>query len=117
MLGTGCRYWYHVQHHQTDTRGDGMQWIVSLLIATAMTLGSYTARAAGDSKAADLLAQARAAIGGEKQIGKVQGLSCNGTIQRLVGDRQIAGDLTLDVQCRTGCCAPRASARWAMARS
>jgi hypothetical protein len=75
-----------------------MQWILRLLIATAMTLGSHAARAAGDSKAADLLAQARAAIGGEKQIGKVQGFSCAGTIQRLVGDRQIAGDLTLDVQ-------------------
>ena len=75
-----------------------MQWILSLLIATAMTLGSYAARAAGDSKAAELLAQARAAIGGEKQIAKVQGLSCTGTIQRLVGDRQISGDLTLDMQ-------------------
>lgn len=74
-----------------------MQRMISFLIATAMALGGYAARAAGDSKAADLLAQARAAIGGDK-ASKVQALSCAGTVSRLVGDRQISGELTLDLQ-------------------
>jgi len=63
-----------------------------------MTLGGYAARAAGDTKAAELLAQARAALGGDKQLSKVQGLSCAGTVQRAIGDRQVTGDLTIDLQ-------------------
>jgi len=74
-----------------------MQRMLSFLIAAAMALGSYAARAAGDAKAAELLAQARAAIGGDKAA-KVQGLSCAGTVARSIGDRQISGELTLDVQ-------------------
>jgi hypothetical protein len=74
-----------------------MQRILSLFIASAMALGSYVAREAGDSKAAELLAQARVAIGGDK-VTKVQGLTCSGTVARSVGDRQISGELTLDLQ-------------------
>jgi hypothetical protein len=92
VRGAGCRVQDYVE------RGERMQRIVSFLIATAMAFGSYAARAAGDSKAADLLTQARAAIGGEKQINRVQGLSCTGTVQRMLGDRQISGELTLDLQ-------------------
>jgi hypothetical protein len=62
-----------------------------------MALGGYAAHAAGDTKAAELLAQARAAIGGDKAA-KVQGLSCAGTVARSIGDRQISGELTLDLQ-------------------
>ena len=40
-------------------------------------LGGYAARAAGDTKAAELLAQARAALGGDANVSKVQGLSCD----------------------------------------
>jgi hypothetical protein len=75
-----------------------MQRILSYLVAAAMTLGGFVARGAGDDKAADLLAKARAVIGGEKQIAKVQGLSCTGTVQRLLGDRQMSGELTLELQ-------------------
>lgn len=63
-----------------------------------LSFASFVAQATGDTKAADLLAQARAALGGEKQLAKVQGLSCAGTVQRLLGDRQIAGELTLELQ-------------------
>ena len=75
-----------------------MQRLVNLLLALAMTFGSWSARAAGDSKAADLLAQARAAIGGEKPLAKVKGLACAGTIVRMIGDRQVSGELSLDLQ-------------------
>ena len=75
-----------------------MQRIVNVLIALAMTFGSWSARAAGDSKAADLLAQARAAIGGEKQLANVKGLACSGTALRMIGDRQMSGELSIDLQ-------------------
>jgi hypothetical protein len=63
-----------------------------------LSVASFVAQATGDTKAADLLAQARAALGGEKQLAKVQGLSCAGTLQRVAGDRQMGGELTLDLQ-------------------
>jgi hypothetical protein len=74
-----------------------MQWLIAIL-SLAMTLGGYAARAAGDAKAAELLAQARAALGGESKLSKVQGLSCAGTVQRAIGDRQVTGDVTIDLQ-------------------
>jgi hypothetical protein len=75
-----------------------MQRIGIYFFSLAMTLGGYAARAAGDTKAAELLAQARAAIGGENKVAKVQALECTGTLQRTMGDRQIGGDVTLDIQ-------------------
>ena len=64
----------------------------------AMTLGGYTARAAGDAKAAELVAQARAALGGDAKLSKVQGLSGAGTYQRDAGERQLSGEITIDLQ-------------------
>ena len=68
------------------------------LFSLALTLGGYAARAAGDSKAAELLAQARAALGGDAKLAKVKGLSAAGTYQREVGDRQLSGELTIDLE-------------------
>lgn len=53
---------------------------------------------AADPKAADLLAKARAALGGEARLAKVQGFSATGTVQRMIGDRSVEGELTLDLQ-------------------
>ncbi len=75
-----------------------MQRVLTLVIALAMSAGSLVARVAGDTKAAELLAKARAAVGGEKQVSKVQGLSCAGTVQRMMGGRQMSGELTIDLQ-------------------
>ncbi|OLC48502.1 MAG: hypothetical protein AUH43_09360 [Acidobacteria bacterium 13_1_40CM_65_14] len=75
-----------------------MQRLGIYLVSLALTLGGYAARAAGDTKAADLLAQARAALGGESKLSKVQGLSASGTYQREMGDRQITGEITIDFQ-------------------
>ena len=71
---------------------------MAFLISLAMTAGGYAARAAGDTKAEQLLAQARAALGGEKNLNKVQGLSATGTYQRTMQDRQLSGELTIDLQ-------------------
>ena len=75
-----------------------MQRLFAILFSAALTLGGYTARAAGDTKAAELLAQARAALGGDSRLSKVQGLSCAGTVQRAIGERQVTGDVTIDLQ-------------------
>jgi hypothetical protein len=75
-----------------------MQRVIGLMFSLALTLGGYAARAAGDQKAAELLAQARAALGGESRLATVEGLSCAGTAQRAIGDRQMAGDVTIDLQ-------------------
>src|SRR5262245_37176535 len=75
-----------------------MQWLMVSMISLAMTLGGLAARLEGDTKAAALLAQARAALGGEKNLAKVQGLTCTGTYERTIADRQLSGELTLDLQ-------------------
>jgi hypothetical protein len=75
-----------------------MQRLIVCLISLAMTLGGFAARAAGDTKSEQLLAQARAALGGDKNLNKVQGLSAAGTYQRDMGDRQLSGEITIDVQ-------------------
>jgi hypothetical protein len=64
----------------------------------AMTAGGFAARMAGDNKAEQLMAQARAALGGEKNLNKVQGLTATGTYQRTMQDRQLSGDVTIDLQ-------------------
>jgi hypothetical protein len=75
-----------------------MQRLAIYLFSLALTFGGYAARAAGDSKAAELLAQARAALGGDGKLAKVQGLSAAGTYQREVGERQLSGEITIDLQ-------------------
>ena len=75
-----------------------MPRLVIYLFSLLLTLGGWAARAAGDTKAAELLAQARAAIGGDKQIARVSGLSCAGTLQRMLGDRSVTGEITIDMQ-------------------
>jgi len=63
-----------------------------------MTLGGFVAHLHGDTKAEQLLAQARAALGGEKNMSKVHALTCNGTYERTMGDRQLSGEVTIDLQ-------------------
>lgn len=66
---------------------------------TAVIVCAIAASAMGaDKKADELIAQARAALGGEKNVSKIQGLSMAGTISRAMGDRTVAGELTLDLQ-------------------
>lgn len=52
----------------------------------------------GDARATELVAQARAALGGEQALAKVHGLSATGTLRRLIGDRTVEGETTFDLQ-------------------
>ncbi len=72
--------------------------MIVYLMSLAMTAGGFAARAAGDAKAEQLMAQARAALGGEKNLSKVQGLTATGTYQRTMADRQVGGEVTIDLQ-------------------
>ena len=75
-----------------------MQRLIIYLMSLAMTAGGYAARATGDTKAEQLMAQARASLGGEKNLNKVQGLTATGTYQRTMADRQLSGEVTIDLQ-------------------
>ena len=75
-----------------------MQWLMVTGISLAMTFGSIAARMDGDSKSAQLLVQARAALGGDKNLVKVQGLTLSGSYERTLGDRQLSGEVTIDLQ-------------------
>ena len=75
-----------------------MQRLIVSLISLAMTLGGFAARISGDAKAEQLLAQARAALGGDSNLARVQGLTATGTYQRDAGDRQLNGEVTIDLQ-------------------
>jgi len=74
-----------------------VQRLIAYVMSMAMAAGGFAARAAGDARAEQLIAQARAALGGEKSIAKVQGLTATGSYQRTTGDRQLSGELTIDL--------------------
>jgi len=75
-----------------------MQRVVTSMLSLAFMLASVIANVSGDTRASELLAQARAALGGEKNLAKVQGLSCSGTAQRMIGDRTVDGDMSIALQ-------------------
>jgi hypothetical protein len=75
-----------------------VQRLIVYLMSMAMAAGGFAAAAGGDAKAEQLMAQARAAIGGEKNLAAVQGLTASGTYQRTVSERQLSGEVTIDVQ-------------------
>ena len=67
-------------------------------MAIGLAVAGSVVAAAEDAKATALLAQARAAIGGDSQIAKVKGLSAAGTLQRMMGDRTMEGEMTIDME-------------------
>lgn len=73
-----------------------MQQLLTSLSVFMLTLG-VAAQVSGDRRATELLAQARTALGGGT-LAKVQALSANGTFQREMGDRQMSGEITIDLQ-------------------
>ena len=50
-----------------------------------------------DSRAQEVMKQAREAIGGEEQLQKIQGLNINGQYRRTFGDRQMEGDREISI--------------------
>lgn len=50
-----------------------------------------------DSRAQEILKQAREAIGGEEQLQKIQGLHIKGQYRRVFGERQLSGDREISI--------------------
>lgn len=75
-----------------------MERLLGYILMTTLSLGGAPAQTAGDSKVADLLQQARAALGGVAALEKVRALEANGTVTRAAGAMQLSGDLTLQIQ-------------------
>jgi hypothetical protein len=75
-----------------------MQRLLTSLSVFMLTLASLAAQVSGDGRAAGLIAEARAALGGDARLAKVQALSASGTYQREMGDRQMTGEITIDLQ-------------------
>jgi hypothetical protein len=68
-----------------------------LLSLLALVLFCAPAAFADDTRAQEILKQARHAIGGEEQLQKVQGLQIHGQYRRVFGDRLMGGDRDISI--------------------
>jgi hypothetical protein len=68
-----------------------------LLSVLALVLLFTSSVLADDSKAQEILKQARQAIGGDEQLQKIQGLQINGQYRRVFGERQLGGDREISI--------------------
>jgi hypothetical protein len=72
-----------------------------ILASLALLVGSlliFTSTVfADDARAQEILKQARAAVGGEDQLRKIQGLNINGQYRRMFGERQMGGDREISI--------------------
>jgi hypothetical protein len=75
-----------------------MRRLMTLFTLIALSSEAVPAVAANNPKALALIAAARESLGGDTALSRVHGLTATGTFQRQVGDRQIAGELTLDFE-------------------
>jgi len=53
---------------------------------------------ADDAHAEEVIKQARAAVGGDDQLKKIQGLNINGQYRRVFGERQLGGDREISIE-------------------
>ncbi len=74
-----------------------MRRLVSVVLWLGVGLLSVPPAFADDAKAQEILKQARAAIGGDEQLQKIQSLNINGQYRRMLGDRQMGGDRELSI--------------------
>lgn len=74
-----------------------MRRLVSLLPLFGLALLFVPATFADDSRAQEVLKQARQALGGEERLQKIQGLHIDGHYRRVFGDRQMGGDREISI--------------------
>jgi len=70
-----------------------MKLLTLLLLALVLVPTAY----ADDQRAAEILKQAREAIGGEQTLQKLEALYINGQYRRVFGERQMAGDREISI--------------------
>ena len=70
-----------------------MKLLTLLLLSLVLVPAAY----ADDQRAAEILKQAREAIGGEQRLQKLEALHINGQYRRVFGERQMAGDREISI--------------------
>lgn len=75
-----------------------MPRMIALALAAPLAVAAHLAASSPqvDARAGEILAAARQALGGEAALSKVQTLTVTGSTRRMMGDREINGDVTLD---------------------
>ena len=75
-----------------------MPRMIALALAAPLAVAVHLAASSPqvDARVAEILAAARQALGGEAALSKVQTLTVTGSTRRMMGDREINGDVTLD---------------------
>ena len=75
-----------------------MPRIIALALVAPLAIAAHLTASSPqvDAKVGEILAAAREALGGEAALAKVQTLSVTGATRRIMGEREIAGDVTLD---------------------
>jgi hypothetical protein len=74
-------------------------WFGAALVAAGCVSATHAVSAApqADTKAEDVLTAARAALGGEDALAKIQSVTVTGSSRRLMGQREMTSDVTLDL--------------------
>ncbi|HEU4768500.1 MAG TPA: hypothetical protein VFS77_14055 [Pyrinomonadaceae bacterium] len=67
-----------------------------IILPLILSLFAVTSVFANDSRAEEVLKQAREAVGGER-LQKIEGIYINGQYRRVLGDRQMAGDREISI--------------------
>jgi hypothetical protein len=70
---------------------------VALVAPLAVTVHLTASSPQVDAKVGEILAAAREALGGEAALNKVQTLSVAATTRRVMGDREMSGDVTVEL--------------------
>ncbi len=70
---------------------------LAVALVAPLTVVYLAAAPEEDPKATEVLKAARAALGGEDALGKVQSLSASGDHRRVLGERESSGEVSVDV--------------------
>src|SRR5262245_41558550 len=71
--------------------------IAALILILATATAAFAQAADAKAKAEAILKQARAAIGDEKKLKDLQGLSASGNSRQTFGDRQMESEIQIDL--------------------
>jgi hypothetical protein len=71
---------------------------IALVLVAPLAVAAHLSASGpqADAKVTEILAAARQALGGDAALAKVQTLTVTGATRRIMGEREIAGDVTLD---------------------
>ena len=70
---------------------------MKLLTLLLLSLVFIPVARADDQRAQEILKQARAAVGGDERLQKLEALHINGQYRRVIGDRQMSGDREISI--------------------